>query len=88
MVISFEELRKLKDSMPPGSIEKIAEELDIDPDRVRNYFGGDHFDHDGTIPGVHFEKGANGGVVNIENTRILEAARRIVAASDADASIS
>lgn len=79
MVISFEELRNLKDSMPPGSIERIAGELDMDPDRVRNYFGGDHFDSDQAISGVHFEKGANGGVVNIENTRILEVARRIVA---------
>lgn len=87
MVISFEELRKLKDSMPPGSIEKIAEELGLDADRVRNYFGGDHFDHDGSIPGVHFEKGANGGVVNIENTRILEAAKRIVAQSNSGASV-
>ena len=54
MIITFEELRQLKDSMPAGSIEKIAEELVIDSDTVRNYFGGDHYEHDETIPGVHF----------------------------------
>ena len=78
MVISFEALRNLKDSMPPGSIEKIAGELGLEPDRVRNYFGGDHFDKDQAISGVHFEKGVNGGLVDIQNTEILEAARRIV----------
>lgn len=78
MVISFEELRNLKDSMPPGSIEKIAEDLGLEPDRVRNYFGGDHFEKGQAISGVHFEKGANGGLVEIQNTEILEAARNIV----------
>ena len=80
MVISFEELRQLKDSMPPGSIEKIAEELGIDPDIVRNYIGGDHYDHEGSIPGLHIEKGVAGGLVELDNLAILEAARRIVAA--------
>lgn len=77
MIISFEELRNLKDSMPAGSIEKIADELGIDPDTVRNYFGGDHYEHQESIPGVHFEKGAGGGLVELQNTEILEAARRI-----------
>jgi predicted transcriptional regulator len=79
MVISFEELRHLKDSMPPGSIEKIADELGIDPDVVRNYFGGDHYDHEGSIPNLHIEKGVAGGLVELDNVAILEAARRIVA---------
>jgi hypothetical protein len=45
---------------------------------VRNYFGGDHYDKAKSFPGVHFEKGGSGGVVEIENTRILELARKIV----------
>ncbi len=77
MIITFEELRHLKDSMPAGSIEKIAEELGIEADTVRNYFGGDHYDTNTTIPGVHFEKGSGGGLVEIQNTAILDAARRI-----------
>ena len=82
MIITFEELRQLKDSMPAGSIEKIAEELGIDSDTVRNYFGGDHYEHDETIPGVHFEKGTGGGLVQIQNTEILESAKRIVSSHD------
>jgi len=78
MVITFEELRHLKDSMPPGSVEKIAEELGIEADTVRNYFGGDHYDQGTTIPGLHFEKSAGGGIVEIQNTAILDAAKRIV----------
>ena len=39
-LISFNELRRIKNSLPPGSTHKIAEELNIDVDTVRNYFGG------------------------------------------------
>ncbi len=78
MVISFEELRHIKDSMPAGSIERIADELGIEADTVRNYFGGDHYEQGTTIPGVHFEKGSAGGLVEIQNTAILELAKRIV----------
>jgi predicted transcriptional regulator len=84
MVITFEELRSLKDSMPAGSIKKIAEELGIDADTVRNYFGGDHYERNPSFSGVHFEKGAAGGVVEIENPEILNAARRIVAEAKAN----
>ena len=36
--ITFNELRKIKDALPHGSIAKIAEELGLDNDTVRNYF--------------------------------------------------
>ena len=38
--ITFNELRELKDKLPDGSIHRIAEELDMKPETVRNYFGG------------------------------------------------
>ena len=39
-VITFNELRRIKDSLPHGSVHRIAEELNLDEDTVRNYFGG------------------------------------------------
>ncbi|MCB9020255.1 MAG: DNA-binding protein, partial [Chitinophagales bacterium] len=47
-------------------------------DTVRNYFGAEHFESPEKIADVHFEKGASGGVVQLESTDILEAARRIL----------
>ena len=38
--ITFNELRKVKDSLPSGSMDAIAQELGIDPEEVRSYFGG------------------------------------------------
>ena len=77
MVISFDELRRIKDSLPDGSIHLIAQELGITDETVRNYFGGYDFDH-GSPGDVHFEKGTNGGYVKLENPTILEAAIRLL----------
>ena len=38
--ITFNELRRLKDSLPDGSTHRIADELGISVETVRNYFGG------------------------------------------------
>ncbi len=78
MVITFEELRHIKDSLPHGSIERIANELNFDMDTVRNYFGADHYQGPNKIADVHFEKGAHGGTVKLEDTKILECARKIL----------
>ena len=43
MNITFNELRKIKDNLPSGSIKKIANILNISEDTVRNYFGGEHY---------------------------------------------
>ncbi|MCH8902616.1 MAG: DNA-binding protein [Bacteroidetes bacterium] len=77
MVITFEELRKIKDSLPTGSMLKIAEELDLDVDTVRNSFGGDKFEN-GVNIGVHIEKGPNGGIVKLDNPEIYECALRML----------
>ncbi len=77
MNITFNELRKIKDSLPDGSIHRIARELDLNVETVWNYFGG--YNHeDGKPMGVHLEPGAGGGVVALDDTRILDLARKIL----------
>ena len=36
--ITFNELRKIKDSLPDGSIRKMALEFEVTEETVRNYF--------------------------------------------------
>lgn len=79
MVLTFEELRQIKDKLPHGSVHKIAEELGLDDDTVRNYFGATHFEHGSVaIPGVFIEKGGAHGVVRLEDTRIYDCAMKIL----------
>ncbi len=75
--ITFNELRKIKDSLPSGSMQRIADELGLDADTVRNYFGGQNF-KDGESCGFHIEPGPDGGLVMLDNTDILDAALRIL----------
>lgn len=77
-VITFDELRRIKDSLPHGSMERIAEELNMSSETVRNYFGGSHY-KDGCSAGLHVEQGPNGGLVTLDDTRILNAAKQIIA---------
>mgnify|MGYP006284423001 CR=1 FL=1 len=76
--ITFNELRKIKDSLPDGSIRKIADEFELSEETVRNYFGGANYTN-GTAVGIHMEPGPNGGIVLIDNTDILERAKEILA---------
>ena len=73
MITTFNKLRAVKDSLPTGSMNAIAEELGITADEVRTYFGGKAAD--GT--GIHIEPGPDGGLITIDDTRILEVALRI-----------
>lgn len=75
--ITFNELRKIKDALPSGSIRQIAAELSINEETVRNYFGGRNFDK-GQSVGVHFEQGPDGGIVTIDDTTILDLANRMI----------
>ena len=77
MVITFNELRRIKDKLPSGSSQRIADELGIDVDTVRNYFGWKHYDAKGNV-GIHVEQGPDGGVVTLDDTTILDAAMRIL----------
>jgi predicted transcriptional regulator len=81
MNITFNQLRRIKDSLPDGSIHAIATELGITDETVRNYFGGANFKK-GLVLDVHIEQGPDGGVVNLEDTRILDLAQRILAINE------
>ncbi len=82
MNITFDELRNIKHSLPHGSIKKIADELNLDEQIVRNYFGAQHLENSGN----HLQAGPNGGIVHIEDERILNAAQRILAETTQKAS--
>ncbi len=77
MVITFQELRKIKDSLPQGSVKRIANELNLNEETVRNYFGGSNYKRGGAT-GIHFERGANGGFVRIDDEIIYAAALKIL----------
>ena len=59
--ITFNELRKIKDSLPSGSMHRIADELGLHVDTVRNFFGGHNF-KEGKSVGIHLEPGPDGGL--------------------------
>lgn len=75
--ITFNELRKIKDSLPDGSMHRIADELGLNVDTVRNFFGGQNFKN-GTSVGIHLESGPDGGLVIIDDTTVLELALKIL----------
>ena len=77
MNITFNELRQIKDMLPPGSMNRIAQGLHIPTDAVRNFFGGTHYESPSPF-GIHIEKGPNGGFVHIEDTTILDHAKQIL----------
>ncbi len=77
MKITFNELRRIKNSLPEGSAHKIADELNITVDTVRNYFGGTNFDT-GDTTGLHIEQGPDGGIVSLDDDTILNKAKEIL----------
>ena len=72
--ITFNELRKIKDSLPDGSMHRIADELNLSVDTVRNFFGGQNF-QDGKSVGLHIEPGPN---VQLGDTTVLDKALKIL----------
>ncbi len=77
MNITMEELRKIKHALPTGSVSKIASELDISEQTVRNYFGANKLDQ-GDVVDRHVQPGPRGGIVHLEDEAILQAALRII----------
>jgi len=75
--ITFNELRKIKDSLPSGSSQRIADKLGVTVETVRNYFGGYNY-RDGKSVGVHIEPGPDGGLVMLDDTVILDMALEIL----------
>lgn len=78
MRITFNDLRKIKDELPDGSIHAIAAELGVTVETVRNYFGGEHYVR-GESVGYHIEPGPGGGVVTLDDTSIIERAKALIA---------
>ncbi len=81
MNITYEELRKIKHDLPTGSISKIAKTLAVEEQTVRNYFGAHKYDT-GAIVGSHIQPRPKGGIVNLEDTAILDVAKRIIQESN------
>lgn len=75
--ITFNELRRIKDSLPSGSMHRIADELNMTVETVRNYFGGHNFKN-GKSVGIHLEPGPDGGLVMLDDTTVLEKALQIL----------
>ena len=75
--ITFNELRKIKDSLPSGSMHRIADELGMSVDTVRNFFGGYNF-KEGKSVGIHLEPGPDGGLVMLDDTTVLDRALSIL----------
>ncbi|MDR1738734.1 MAG: DNA-binding protein [Candidatus Symbiothrix sp.] len=69
--ITFNELRRIKDQLPAGSSSRIAAELGVPVEIVRNYFGGVN---QSTGSGIHIEAGPDGGIVMLDDSTILEKA--------------
>lgn len=76
-IITFNELRRIKNQLPEGSIHYIADVLNLPVQSVRNYFGGSNYDQ-GTNMGFHLEPGPDGGYVTLEDPKILEMALKLL----------
>ncbi|MBK7224806.1 MAG: DNA-binding protein [Saprospiraceae bacterium] len=74
MNITFDELREIKHKLPHGSVTRVAQELNLDEQVVRNYFGDHHLENSGN----HIQPGPNGGIVHIEDEKILMLAKKIL----------
>jgi hypothetical protein len=77
LYITFNELRRIKDALPNGSIKSIADQLSLTEDTVRNYFGGSHY-KSGDSVGIHVEQGPDGGIVTLDDATILNLAKGII----------
>jgi len=71
--ITFNELRRIKDCLPSGSVRQIAAELGLSEDTVRNYFGGLNHSTENKC-GIHIEPGPEGGIVMLDDSAILDKA--------------
>ena len=83
MNITFEELLAIKHKLPTGSIHRIAKELNLSEQTVRNYFGANKFG-EGDIADKHIQPGPHGGIVHLEDTSILEAAKKILTETESE----
>ena len=76
--LTYNEFRLLRDNLPHGAIDTIANRLGITADEVRFYFHATAEDGVPTISGVHHEEGPDGGIVELDDLTILEAALELL----------
>jgi transcriptional antiterminator len=76
--ITFNQLRKIKDALPDGSIKKMSELLKVSEETIRNHFAGDHF-KSGKSVGIHYEQGPDGGLITFDDPTIVNLAKKIIA---------
>ena len=81
--ITFNELRRIKDSLPHGATHQIADKLNITGQPGRNSFGGSNYEF-GKNVGVHIEPGPDGGIVVLDDTTIYDMALQILQEQDKD----
>ena len=77
MNITFEELRSIKHQLPTGSISRIAQQLNLEEQTVRNYFGASKYDK-GAMVERYIEPGPGGGIVHLEDPTILNLALQMI----------
>jgi hypothetical protein len=75
--ITFEKLRRIKHALPEGSIAQIANDLSVDEQTVRNYFGAHNY-KDGVLVEFYREQGPQGGIVQLSDDTILNRALQIL----------
>lgn len=77
MIVTFEELRRVKHALPSGSIARLADEFNTDEETIRNYFGAAHY-KSGQPGDFHIEGGIGGGAVKLDDTAIFDRAMEII----------
>ena len=77
MTLTFNELRRIKDMLPPGSMKRIAVKFELSEETVRNYFGGTNYEF-GEVAGIHVEQGPDGGLVKFDDPAILNQAIELI----------
>jgi hypothetical protein len=84
--VTFNELRRIKDNLPHGSISRIAAELGLSVETVKNYFGAVNSDA-GSKSGIHIEPGPGGGIVILDDSTILDKALIILGENSYNVSV-
>ena len=75
--ITFNELRKVKDGLPSGSIKLLSKEFNTNEETIRNYFGGTNYEK-GSCVGFHAEPGPDGGIILLDDSSIFERAKELI----------
>ena len=76
--ITLDELRALKDALPHGAIDTIAQELAIPPEQVRAFLAAASLPGADPRAAIHAERGHAGGTLCAPHDDILRAARNLL----------